>query len=160
MRSPRTETATAASRIASVLAFALVTGCASTPQASAERDAEAKRFIAHPATAAIYVYRPDFPSSLEDSVLYLDGRLIGATVPGCYFRIDVQPGRRLLHGLAYDTGRLAIEARPGEIYFVSLAVIGGRSFFDLKSSSIARQELLDCCVLFENWAPGQRPLIR
>lgn len=138
----------------------LIGGCASTPQASPERDAEARRFISHPGTAAIYVYRPDFPSNPDDSVLYLDGRLIGATLPGSYFRIDAQPGRRVLHGLAYDIGHLAIEVRPGEIYFVSLTVLGGRSHFDLKPAAVGRRELLDCCVLFENWAPGQRPLIR
>jgi hypothetical protein len=142
------------------MVFVLAGGCASTPQAPSERDAEAKRFVVHPGTAAIYVYRPDFPSNPDDSVLYLDGRLIGATLPGGYFRIDAQPGRHVLQGLAYDTGQLTLEVRPGEIYFVSLTVLGGRSHFDPKPAAVGRRELLDCCVLFENWAPGQRPLIR
>ena len=52
-----------------------VAGCASTPQATVERDAEAKTFVAHPATAAIYVYRNPLDRRDSDSVLYLDRRM-------------------------------------------------------------------------------------
>ncbi|MBI4194940.1 MAG: hypothetical protein HY526_07670 [Betaproteobacteria bacterium] len=142
------------------LSLALSAGCASTPQASADRNAEAREFRSHPATAAIYVYRVDLGGAPDDSVLYLDHRLIGATLPGSFFRIDVRPGKHLLHGVAHDAGRLEIEVRPDEIYFVSLSVIGGHSLFALPDKARGRDELLACCDLLENWAPGQRPLLR
>lgn len=141
-------------------ALALLAGCASTPQASRERDAEAKEFITHPATAAIYVYRSALDRLGQDSVLYVDQRIIGATLPGGYFRIDVNPGRRRLHGIGHDQGRLDIEVRPGEIYFVALSVTDGNSHFAVRQPVQGRAELLQCCVLLENWAPGQRPLLR
>lgn len=143
-----------------ILLLVLAGGCASTPQASRERDAEAKEFATHPATAALYVYRPDASPVDEDSVLYISPRLIGATLPGTYFRVDVRPGKHLLHGLAQDAGRLEIEVRPGQIYFVSLRVVGGNSHFALAEPAAGRQELLACCVLLEKWSPGQRPLLR
>ena len=137
-----------------------VAGCASTPQATVERDAEAKTFVAHPATAAIYVYRNPLDRRDSDSVLYLDRRLIGSTVPGGFFRIETPPGKRVLHGLGFDQGALEIQVRPGEIYFVSLSVVEGTSGFTPKPAAVGRAELLACCVLLESWAPGQRPLLR
>ena len=138
----------------------LLAGCASTPQASRERDAEAKQFVSHPATAAVYVYRNDWSTLDDDSVLYVDRRLIGATLPGAYFRVDVQPGKHVLRGFGYDDGRLEIDVRPGEIHFVSLNVLSGTSHFTWRDMEIGRRQLLDCCAMLENWAPGQRPLLR
>jgi hypothetical protein len=146
--------------LALILPLALLAGCASTPEASRSRDAEAKQFVSHPATAAIYVYRNDSNSLDDDSVLYLDHRLVGATLRGTYFRIDAQPGKHVLHGLAYDAGQLEIDVRPGEIYFVLLKVLGGTSRFAQRNAETGRRELLACCAMLENWAPGQRPLLR
>jgi hypothetical protein len=143
-----------------VFGLAFLAGCASTPQATRERDAETKTFITHPATAAIYVYRSPFDRPDSDSVLYLDRRLVGSTLPGGFFRVDAQPGKRVLHGLGYDQGTREIEVRPGQIYFVFLRVVEGTSSFVPKPAEVGRAELLDCCVLLENWAPGQRPLLR
>ena len=142
------------------LALGFIAGCASTPQATRERDAEAKEFITHPATAAIYVYRSTLDPPVEESVLYVDQRVIGSTLPGGFFRVDVNPGKRRLHGFGYDPGTLDIEVRPGEIHFVALTVVDGISRFVIRPPAIGRAELLDCCVLLENWAPGQRPLLR
>lgn len=143
-----------------LLIAVLLAGCASTPQASRERDAEAKQFVSHPATAAVYVYRSDWSAMGEDSVLYVDRRLLGATLPGTYFRVDLQPGKHVLSGFAYDAGQLAIDVRPGEIYFVLLKVLNGTSRFAWRDAEVGRRELLDCCAMLENWAPGQRPLFR
>lgn len=143
---------------AALLALA---GCASTPQANRERDTEAKQFMTHPGTAAVYVYRNDFSTAGgEDSVLYVDNRLIGATLPGTFFRVDLRPGVHLLYGIANDQGRLKLEIRSTQLHFVALNVIGDQSQFRQVSVETGKRELLRCCVLLENWAPGQRPLLR
>ena len=145
-----------------VLALALA-GCASTPQATAERDAEAKQFIARPDAATIYVYRDDFGSeepATQNTVLYVDGRLIGATLPKTFFRFGVRVGMHLLHGFGYDQGSLKVDTRSGEIYFVSLQATGGNSRFALVKPETGRRDILRCCALMENWAPEQRPLLR
>lgn len=138
--------------------LAALTGCASTPQASAERDAEAKQFGSAPATAAVYIYRND--TSEEDSVLWIDNRLIGSTLRRTFFKVNLAPGRHVLTGLAADNGRMVLETRPGEVYFVSLTVISGRSYFRPVPSELGQKTVSACCTLLENWAPGQRPLIR
>jgi len=148
-----------------VLAAAVLAlgGCASVPQATAERDAEAMRFMARPDAATIYVYRDDFaavePAS-DNTVLYVGGRLIGATLPRTFFRFDVRAGEHLLHGYGYDQGTLKMETRSAELYFVSLQVMGGTSRFTLVKPETGKRDILRCCALMENWAPGQRPLLR
>lgn len=139
----------------------LMAGCASTPQASRDDNAESQRYYTHPGYATLYVYRTPFGGSFrEESVLYLDGRIIGATLPGAYFRIDTRPGERVLHGFGHDQGWLKVSARSGEIAFVSLNVMDGSSHFEQVSPEAGKLEIARCCALLENWAPGQRPFLR
>jgi hypothetical protein len=145
---------------ARVAALLLLAACASTPQASREDDVRAKEFEAHPSASTIYVYRSEFDSVDENSVLYMDGRLIGATLPGTFFRIYAVPGHHVLHGIAADLGQLALDTMAGELYFVSLAVVGGHSRFQAVSEQVGQQRVRACCAMLENWAPGQRPLLR
>jgi len=145
-----------------VAAFALA-GCASTPLASAARDAEAKLFVSQPAVATIYIYRPATSPDIEnevDTTLWMDGRLIGTTLPRTFFLIHAAPGLHLFNGIGLDNGRLRLEVRPGEIYFVRLQVTAGQSRLEPVDPVQGRQELSACCVLLENWRPGQRPLLR
>ncbi len=149
--------------LALVLAL-LIAGCASTPQAARDRDADAKQFVTHPNAATIYVYRSRFDraedDAANDSILYVDERLVGQTLPGSFFRVDPVPGRHVLHGMGVDMGKIELDTRPGELYFVELTVIQGRSQFRLVAGDVGRTRILACCVLLENWAPGQRPLYR
>ena len=143
--------------IAAALALA---ACASTPQASLEADQRAKEFEAHPSASTIYVYRSEFNDLEEHTVLYMDGRLIGSTLPGTFFRIHAVPGRHVLHGIGQDIGSIALDTMAGELYFVSLDVIGGHSHFQRVSSAIGETRVRACCAMLERWAPGQRPLLR
>jgi hypothetical protein len=143
-----------------IAAALLLAACASTPQASLEAERHAKEFHTHPAASTIYVYRSEFDSLDEQSVLYMDGRLIGATLPGAFFRIDAAPGRHVLHGIGADNGQLAVDTMAGELYFVSLTVIGSHSHFEAVPDAVGKRRVRACCALFENWSPGQRPLLR
>ncbi len=138
-----------------VAGLLLIAGCASTPEASPQQDAVAKEFLTHPNAATVYVYRSEFNHYERDSVLYVDGRLIGSTLPGAYFRLDVTPGRHVLHGTGIDIGQIALNTRPGEVYFVSLNVNGGHSQFRAVPDQVGREQVRSCCALLENWAPGQ-----
>lgn len=142
-----------------LLLLAALGGCASTPEATLERDARAKRFESNSYLAVIYVYRADWSRRAEDTVLMVDSRIIGATLPASYFRIELWPGRRVLHGFGWDAGRLVVETEAGRVYFVALTV-GGYSHFALVPPDIGGRAILACCGLLENWAPGQRPLLR
>jgi hypothetical protein len=157
MRMSRAACGTFAAAALAVLLWGL-TGCASTPQATAARDSEAKQFASSPAAATVYVYRTD--TAQEDSVLWVDGRLVGATLPHTYFRIALDPGPHVISGMAADNGHMAFETRPGQVYFVAHTVLGGQSLFKLMSAENGQKVITNCCALMENWAPGQRPLLR
>jgi hypothetical protein len=149
--------------VLAALIFTLA-ACVSTPEASRERDAEAKRFVTRPDAAIIYVYRRDpapvEPATENNTVLYVDGRLIGATLPQTFFRFEVREGGHLLQGTGSDPGTLKLDTRGGELYFVSLQAMGGTSHFSLVKPETGKREILRCCSLLENWTPGQRPLVR
>lgn len=146
--------------LTAIAALLVCAGCASTPQASAERDAEAKAFQSNPGGSTLYVYRIDSGTEDHDGVLWVDGKLIGATLPRAYFRIHVDAGRHTLNGSGHDNGRISLETRPGEVYFVSQKMSAGHSVFRVEPPEKARGAILVCCALLENWAPGQRPLLR
>ena len=139
---------------------AALSGCASTPQATTRRDAEAKQFTARPDNATLYVYRPDRSPGGEDSVLYVDNRLIGSTLPATFFRVELRPGVHLLRGYGHDNGSLKVEARQGEPTFVALTVMDGDSRFSRVDAETGKRDIARCCALMENWTPGQRPLLR
>ena len=144
------------------LGLLILAGCASTPQASREADAEAKQFATHPGAATLYVYRDDFPTGplgMQDTTLHLNGRIVGMTLPKGFFRINARPGTHLLHGSGFDQGKLKLETRAGQIYFVSMRVTDGTSHFALVDPDTGRRQVSRCCALLENWAPGQRPLL-
>jgi hypothetical protein len=96
----------------------------------------------------------------NDVVVYMDGRIIGQALPGAYFRVDVRPGNHLLHGYGHDQGTLKLTTRPGEVTFVSLNVVAGTSVYKQVAPEAGKREIARCCVLMENWTPGQRPLLR
>jgi hypothetical protein len=146
--------------LAALAAALVVAACASTPQASRDVDLRAKEFETHPSASTIYVYRSEFNRLDEDSVLYIDGRLIGATLPGTFFRIHAVPGNHVLHGTGVDMGSIALDTRAGELYFVSLDVIGGQSHFAHVPDRVGQERVRACCAMLENWTPGQRPLLR
>ena len=150
-------------RRAFAIAAALFVGsCASVPQASPERDAAAKRFRSHPNAAAVYVYRPDswVAGGESTTVLWVDNRLIGETLPRTFFRLDLPAGRHVMNVQAPDSGSLMLDIRAGEVYFVSLSMVGGSSRFERVAPEAGKRAILSCCALMENWAPGQRPLLR
>ena len=148
-----------------VLAAACVlAGCMATPEASREDDAAAKQFEAAPASAIVYLYRADFPSGRASTALWLDGRLIGELVPAAYFRVAVRPGRNVLTAAGSDMGRLALDTRSNEVYFVAIDVPGDQgtqsSHFRLVTPATGRAQIEYCCHLLETWKPGQNRIPR
>ena len=131
----------------------LVSACAMTPTGTPDRDALAKEFLTEPASSAIYVYRNPFNYYDTDPVLFVNGRIIGTTPPGTYYRIDTVPGNNVLHGTGLDLGQLTMDVQAGRLYFVSLSVLGGQSQYQVVPEDLGRERLRTCCTLHENWNP-------
>ena len=141
-----------------VFACLIQAGCVATPEASRDEDAEAKRFESAPGAAIVYLYRADTPSR-GTTTLWLDGRLVGESLPATYFRTSVRPGKNLLSAYAGDPGRLEFETRSGEVYFVAINVRAddatGTSQFRLVTPETGIAQINRCCNLLQTWKPGQ-----
>jgi hypothetical protein len=141
-----------------LVALMVCAGCASTPEASSERDAQAKRFEPVTRDAVVYVYRPDHWSFAADTTLWADGRLIGASVPQTYFRFTVLPGRTVLHTSGPDTGRIEITTRGNDIVYVEMQTadpITPTSVLRVVPAEKAQAQIRECCTMLEVWRPGQ-----
>jgi hypothetical protein len=140
----------------------VLAGCTATPQASPERDAEAKNFGTHPGYSTLYIYRaePEGNAEWQETVIYINERLIGSTLPQTFYRVHLQPGTYALSGIAGDQGRFKLETRPDEPYFIELRVTDGASRYRLVEAEAGKRTIRECCTLLESWAPGQRPLLR
>ena len=142
-----------------VALLALLGGCAATPEASIQNDAEAKRFESAPRAAIVYLYRADTPSSAT-STLWVDDRIVGQSLPATYFRVAVRPGRNRITAFGPDQGRLEIETREGGVYFVAMQMTGDgesspNTIFRSVPPEAGKAEILRCCTMLETWRPGQ-----
>jgi hypothetical protein len=148
-------------RLAVAVAVAALLGaCALTPNATPEADTAAKQFGVPPDATAIYVYRSPYNDLDANTILYLDGRLIGQTRAGTYFRLAAVPGRHVLHGTGIDLGEFELDARRGRVYVVEHEVIGGQSRFRVLPDEVGQQRVRACCALLETAWPGERPFVR
>jgi len=142
------------------LLLALLGGCASTPEAPPGSDADAKRFETAPNAAIIYLYRPRTPGGDAPSTIWVDGRLIGETLPTTFFRVAVRPGHNRISASGNDMGRLDIDTEADGVYFVEMQVLGetqgaSTTIFRSVKPDIGKASVLHCCAMLETWRPGQ-----
>jgi hypothetical protein len=142
-----------------LVALLLAAGCASTPEASREANEEAKRFEPVTRDAVIYIYRPDRWLGSASTTLWADGRLIGESLPGSFFRVIVFPGPTLLHTSGPDTGRIEVSTRGNDITYVEMRTENRdspRTVFRLMREDEAQAAIRACCTKLEVWRPGQQ----
>ena len=140
------------------LLMAVLGGCATTPQASPAKDADAKRFEPELRAAIIYLYRADVRGGV--STLWIDNRLVGQTVSATYFRVAVRPGRNVITASGSDLGRFELDTKAEGIYFVEMRVLGetesaSTTIFRAVPPDAGKTFIAKCCALLETWRPGQ-----
>ena len=145
-------------------AIALLAACASTPQATPERMAEAKRFEPVTREAVIYIYRPGIALSGPETTLWVDNRLVGASLPGTFFRVIALPGRNTIDTSPPDTGRIEVNTQGNDVTYVEMITEGGRNNapntrFRVIQSGEAKSAIADCCWMLETWRYNQPRLL-
>jgi hypothetical protein len=147
-----------------VIATLLCTACASTPEATRDRDAEAKEFEPVTRDAVIYIYRPGPALSGPETTLWLDGRLVGSSLPGTFFRAIAFPGRNVIDTSPPDTGRIEVSTAGNDVTFVEMRTLGApdgtpRTHFRVVSPEAGKAAIRACCRRLEVWRPGQPRLL-
>jgi hypothetical protein len=143
-----------------ITAIAVLAGCAATPLASNESDADAKRFETATNAAIIYIYRPTGYGGHGVSTVWVDGKLVGETLPSTFFRIAVRPGRNRVAAGGNDMGRIEIDTKADGVYFVEAQVAGesqseSATTFRAVAAETGKSMIQGCCRMLETWRPGQ-----
>lgn len=141
-----------------LVAACLLSACASTPEATPERNEEAKRFEAVTRDAVVYVYRPDRGTGAAETTLWANGRLVGMSLPRTFFRVIVLPGRTVLHTSGSDAGRIEFDTRGNDVTYVEMQTLNEQSpvtQFKLVPAEEAQAAIRACCSMLEGWRPGQ-----
>ena len=104
--------------VAALLGSLIMSGCASVPMASPERDTSAKAFKVKPDRANIYVYRNETLGAAIKMPVALNGKLVGDTAANTYMLLEVSPGRHTLVSKTENDSTLVVNAAAGRNYFV------------------------------------------
>lgn len=145
-------------RVLALACIALLSACASTPEANRERDEEAKRFEPVTRDSVVYVYRPDRGTGAAETTLWANGRLVGISLPLTFFRVIVLPGRTVLHTSGSDSGRIVIDTRGNDVTYVEMQTFDDQSpvtSFKVMPDEDAQSAIRGCCTMLEVWRPGQ-----
>lgn len=103
---------------AALIGAAFVTGCASVPMASPERDSQAKSFTVKHDKSNIYVYRNESMGAAVKLPIVLDGKIVGDTAAKTFMLLEVNPGNHKLVSKGETDSALDLVTKPGTNYFV------------------------------------------
>ena len=125
-----------------------LTGCASVPMASPEKDQQAKTYAVKPGKANIYVYRNEnFGAAIKLPVV-ADGKAVGDTAAKTYLLLEAAPGRHTLVSKAENDSTLEVDTQAGQNYFVwqevKMGVMSARSKLQLVDEATGKAGVEEC----------------
>lgn len=137
---------------AAALSFAVLTGCASVPMESPEKDQAYKAFPTPPQDqAGLYIFRDSMLGGALKKSVKIDGEVIGETAPNTYFYRLITPG---LHSLAteseFSDNLIELNAKTGKNHYVRQSIkmglfVGGAKLTEVSESegqkAVANTEL-------------------
>jgi hypothetical protein len=135
----------------SILAIGLATlsGCASVPMATQEKDAVSKTFAAPPVNqAGLYVYRNSSLGAALRKTVSIDGAPIGKTAPNTYFHRVINPGAHTLSTESeFGDNAITFDAVAGKNYFarqyIKMGVFVGGSGIEIVSEQDGKAGVLE-----------------
>jgi len=140
--------------LAAAAAAAVLSGCASVPRATPEKDLAAKQFPApSPGHAAVYVYRNEYYGSAARMSLLLNGQAVGDTTGHTFVWFWVGAGKHQIVSKAENEFVLDLDAKPGATYFVwqeaKMGMLSARSQLHLVDEATGKAGVAEC-QLVEN----------
>jgi len=130
----------------------LISGCASVPKESKEKDSAAKTFSAPAAgQSGIYIYRNSFVGKALKKNVYIDGKLVGESANKVFFYNQVAPGtHKLSTESEFSDNALELKTEEGKNYFVEQyikmgAFVGGANL-KVVSEAEGKKEVLKCSL--------------
>lgn len=127
---------------AAALSFAVMTGCASVPMESPEKDQALKTFSAPAADqAGLYIFRDSMLGGALKKTVKIDGEVIGETAPNTYFYRLITPGRHVLATESeFSDNLLELNAVGGKNHFVRQSIKLGLFVGGAKLAEVSEAE--------------------
>lgn len=104
--------------IAIITIYALLSGCATVPMASINKDNTAKQFRPIPNKSNIYLYRNESFGGAIAMPVTLNGKIAGKTAAKTYFKWTVNPGKHAITSLTENTAKIELDTKPERNYFI------------------------------------------
>lgn len=125
-----------------LLGVALLSGCASVPMESLDRDQQLKQFAAPPAgQAGLYIFRDGSLGASLKKTVSVDNQVIGETAPQTYFYRTVTPGRHVLSTESeFSDNTLEINAEEGRNHYVRQSIKMGVFVGGARLIEVSEQE--------------------
>lgn len=108
-------------KLSTIIAFMLLTACATVPMENTENDLNAKQFL-EPADgkSGIYIYRQFGPGTALTKKIMIDDKCIGKSAPSVYFYNEVEADK--LHVIStqseFSPNVLELYTESGKNYFI------------------------------------------
>jgi len=102
---------------ASIL-LVFLTGCASAPMASGDKDAASKTFTTQNNKDSIYIYRNESFGGAIPMEVTINGKLVGHTAAKSYFHFNVDPGEYKIESHSENISSLTLPVQASKIYFL------------------------------------------
>lgn len=129
----------------------LLSGCATAPMASIERDRQAKMFVVKSELSNIYVYRNESFGGAVKIDVELDGKPVGYTVAKSYLMLEVPPGKHTLISKAENDSVLDMITEAGKANFVwqevKMGVWYARNKLQLVDETIGKAGVAECKLI-------------
>ncbi len=127
-----------------------VTGCASVPMASPEKDSQAKTFSVKPDKSNIYIFRNESMGAAIKMPVALDGRLVGDTAAKTFLLLEVSPGQHTLVSKTENDSTLELVTQPSKNYFVwqevKMGAFAARSLLQLVDEATGKAGVAECSL--------------
>jgi hypothetical protein len=131
-----------------LIGSALVTGCATVPMASPERDRQAKSFVVKPDMSNIYIYRNESMGAAIKMPVVVDHYDVGDTAAKTYLLVETNPGRHTIISKAENDSILEVNTQPGSNYFVwqevKMGLMYARSKLQLVDEATGKAGVEEC----------------
>lgn len=127
---------------AAALSFAVLTGCASVPMESPEKDQALKTF-ATPAAgqAGLYIFRDSMLGAALKKTVKIDDEVIGETAANTYFYRLISPGRHVLATESeFSDNSLELNAVGGKNHYVRQSIKMGLFVGGAKLTEVSEAE--------------------
>jgi len=138
-------------------ALSVMSGCATVPMASDEKDIAAKTFRVQPGKSNIYVYRNESIGTAVKMEVDLDAKQMGSTAYKTYLLLTVEPGKHTITSHAENDDSVTVDVLPDKNYFlwqeVKMGLLYARTKLHLVDEQTGKAGVAEC-KLIEPGNPG------